>query len=101
MRLVFEIRYPDDQVVLELPRVHSSAAGLRVAGLLDEIGRTPSADLREYLVRKMAQAAWRDHPEATSMRALLGVRPQERPGAPDGPFEIIFSYDFAPRDDGN
>ncbi len=40
-KLVFELHYPDGRIEYELPRVNSTAAGLRVAGLLDKIGRTP------------------------------------------------------------
>ena len=40
-RLVFELHYPDGRVEYELPSVRSAAAGLRIAGLLDSIGRTP------------------------------------------------------------
>ncbi|MFL6545737.1 MAG: hypothetical protein ACJ8LM_11235, partial [Candidatus Udaeobacter sp.] len=38
-RLVFELQYPDGRVEYELPSVSSAAAGLRIAGLLDTIGR--------------------------------------------------------------
>ena len=48
-KLVFELRYPDGRVEYELPRVGSDAAGFRVAGLLDKIGRTPYSALREHL----------------------------------------------------
>ena len=37
-KLVFELHYPDGRMEYELPRVSSAAAGLRLAGLLDQIG---------------------------------------------------------------
>ncbi len=39
-KLVFELHYPDGRVEYELPSVSGAAAGLRIAGLLDTIGRT-------------------------------------------------------------
>ena len=56
----------------ELPRVHSTAAGLRVAGLLDKIGRTPYDALREHLVRMMARSMWREHHDVKTIRAVFG-----------------------------
>jgi hypothetical protein len=49
-KLAFELHYPDGRVEWELPGVNSAAAGVRVATLLDEIGRTHSDPLREYSV---------------------------------------------------
>ena len=39
--LVFELHYRDGRVEYELPSVRSAAAELRIAGSLDDIGRTP------------------------------------------------------------
>ena len=41
-KLVFELRYPDGRVDDQQPSVSSKAAGLRLASLLDEIGRAGS-----------------------------------------------------------
>ena len=71
-RLVFELHYPDGRVEYELPSVSSAAAGLRIAGLLDNIGRTPYDALREILVKTLAQSVWREHPDVESVRAILG-----------------------------
>ena len=46
-RLVFELHYREGRVEYELPSVSSAAAGLRIASLLDSIGRTPYDALRE------------------------------------------------------
>ena len=70
-RLVFELHYPEGRVEYELPSVSSAAAGLRMAGLLDSIGRTPYDALREILVKTLAQSVWREHPDVESVRAIL------------------------------
>ena len=61
-KLVFELHYPDGRMEYELPGVNSAAAGLRVATLLDEIGRTRYDPLREYMVKTLAASVWREHP---------------------------------------
>jgi len=71
-RLVFELHYPDGRVEYELPSVSGAAAGLRIAGLLDTIGRTRHDVLREYLVKTLARSIWRAHPEVQTVRAVLG-----------------------------
>jgi hypothetical protein len=70
-RLSFELHYADGRVEHALPRVHSFSAGLRMAGLIDQIGRTSSQPLREHMVEMLAQSLWRTHPEVKKMRALL------------------------------
>ena len=71
-RLVFELHYREGRVEYELPSVSSAAAGLRIASLLDSIGRTPYDALREILVKTLAQSVWREHPDLESLRAILG-----------------------------
>ena len=71
-KLVFELHYPDGRVEYELPSVSSAAAGLRIASLLDRIGRTQHDVLREHLVKTLAQSIWREHPEVKTIRAVFG-----------------------------
>ena len=98
-RLVFELHYPEGRVEYELPSVSSAAAGLRMAGLLDSIGRTPYDALREILVKTLAQSVWREHPDVESVRAILGsvtlpsVREFER-GKRES-YEFLYAYDFS------
>jgi hypothetical protein len=98
-RLVFELHYPDDRVEYELPAVSSSAAGLRIAGLLDTIGRTPYDVLRENLVKTLAQSVWREHPEVTTIRAIFGsIRLPTVSQFEDGQresYEFLYAYDFS------
>lgn len=99
-RLVFELRYPDGRVEYELPSVRSEAAALRVAGLLENIGRTPYEPMREILVKTLAQYVWREHPDVETVRAILGsvvlptVREFER-GTRES-YQFLYAYDFSP-----
>jgi hypothetical protein len=100
-KLVFELHYPDGRVEYELPSVSSAAAGLRIAGLLDNIGRTRYDALREILVKTLAQFIWREHSDLKSVRAILGsvrlpsVREFEKGKREE--YEFLYAYDFSPR----
>jgi len=103
--LVFELHYPDGHAEYELPRVSSAAAGLRVAGLLDKIGRTKYDALREILIKMLAQSVWREHPDVTMIRAVFGsislpsVSEFER-GKRES-YEFLYAYDFSRTDKAN
>jgi hypothetical protein len=96
--LVFELHYSDGRVEYEWPRANS-AAGLRIVGLLEEIGRTRSDAFREYMVKMMASSIWHEHPEVKTMRAMLGsvilpsLRDFERGKAES--YEFLYAYDFS------
>ncbi|HTG28779.1 MAG TPA: hypothetical protein VK818_11210 [Methylomirabilota bacterium] len=98
-RLVFELHYPDGRVEYELPSVSSAAAGLRIAGLLDTIGRTPYDALREHLVKMLARSIWREHPDVKTIRAVFGSI--ILPGVNDfeqgkrQSYEFLYAYDFS------
>jgi hypothetical protein len=98
-RLVFELHYPDGRVEYELPSVSGAAAGLRIASLLDKIGRTPYDVLREHLVKMLALSIWREHPEVKTIRAVFGsvslpsVSEFER--GKRGSYEFLYAYDFS------
>ena len=102
-KLVFELHYHDGRVEYELPRVSSAAAGLRIAGLLDKIGRTRYHALREHLVKMLAQSIWREHPEVETIRAVFGsltlpsVGEFER-GKRES-YEFLYAYDFSLREE--
>src|SRR5260370_27188467 len=68
-KLIFEIRYDDGRVEYELPRVGESATGLRLSLLFDNIMRIPYADLRKTMLKMMAFEVWREHPDASVIRA--------------------------------
>lgn len=102
-KLIFELHYPDGRVAYRLPRVHSAAAGLRLAGVLDEIGRTRYDPLREYLVKMLARPVWREHPDATTITAVFGSinlpsANQFEHGARES-YQFLYAYDFSVRDE--
>ena len=98
-RLVFELRYADGRVEYELPSVRSEAAALRIAGLLENIGRTPFDAMREILMKTLAQSVWHEHPEVETVRAILGsvtlptVREFEH-GKQES-YQFLYAYDFS------
>lgn len=101
-KLVFELHYPDGRVEYELPRVNRAAAGLRLAGLLDQIGRTKYDALREILVKMLAQSLWREHPDVKTIRAVFGsIRLPSVSEFEHGKresYEFLYAYDFSLRD---
>jgi hypothetical protein len=101
-KLVFELHYPDGRIEYELPQVYGTAAGLRVAGLLDRIGRTPYDALRELLVKMLAQSIWRQHPEVKTIRAVFGsIRlpsVNEFEHGKRESYDFLYAYDFSLRE---
>jgi hypothetical protein len=97
--LVFELHFPDGRLEYELPSVNSAAAGLRLAGLLDNIGRTRYDALREILVKTLAQSVWREHPDIESIRAILGSvtlpSVSEFKEGKRESYEFLYAYDFS------
>jgi hypothetical protein len=98
-KLVFELHYADGRVEYELPRVRGTAAGLRMAGLLDNIGRTPYDALREHLVKMLALSIWREHPEVKTIRAVFGLirlpSVSEFERGKRESYEFLYAYDFS------
>jgi hypothetical protein len=98
-RLVFELRYPDGRTEQRLPRVNRPAAGLRLASLLDQIGRTQSDVLREHMVKTIAGSVWREHPEVKTVRATLSqmVQPTiaDYVRGKEPTYESLYIYDFS------
>ena len=98
-KLVFELHYPDGRVEYELPGVNSAAAGLRVATLLDEIGRTRSDRLREYIIKTLAASVGREHPGVKTVRAVFGSlnlpSPAEFERGKRESYDFLYAYDFS------
>jgi hypothetical protein len=98
-RLVFELHYSDGRVEYELPSVSSAAAGLRIAGLLDTIGRTPYDVLREHLVKTLARSVWRKHPDVKTVRAVFGSvnlpTASEFEHGKRESYQFLYAYDFS------
>jgi hypothetical protein len=97
-KLVFELRFLDGRVEYELPRVSNAASVVRVAGLLDAIGRTRSEAFRQTMVKMLADSVWREHADATMIRAIFGS--VILPSAPEfahgkrESYEFLYAYDF-------
>jgi hypothetical protein len=102
-KLVFELHYPDGRMEYELPRVSNAAAGLRLAGLLDQIGRSRYNALREHLVKIVAQSIWSEHPEAKTIRAVFGSislpSVSEFEQGKRESYQFLYGYDFSLRDE--
>jgi len=98
-KLVFELYYPDGRMEYELPGVNSGAAGLRVATLLDEIGRTRYDPLREYIIKTLAASVWREHPGVKTVRAVFGSlnlpSPAEFEHGKRESYDFLYAYDFS------
>ena len=98
-KLVFELHFADGRVEYELPRVSSAAAGLRVVTLLDEIGRSRSDPLREYMVKTLAASVWREHPGVIKIRAVFGSlnlpRAEEFERGKRESYDFLYAYDFS------
>jgi hypothetical protein len=98
-KLVFELHYRDGRVEYQLPSVTTAAAGLRMAGLLDTIGRTRSDPIREILVKTLAQSVWREHSDVESVRAILGSvtlpNVHEFEQGTRESYEFLYAYDFS------
>jgi hypothetical protein len=97
-KLVFELHYADGRVEYEVPSVSSDASGLRVATLLDKIGRPQYAPLREVIIKMLTRSVWQEHPDVEVIRAVFGsvvlpnVAEFER-GVRESN-EFLFAYDF-------
>ena len=99
-RLMLELHYADGRIENELPAVNSDAAGLRIASLLDEIGRTRSDEAREYMVKGIARVVWREHVDVTKMRAIFGLNrlpslAEFEQGKRESSYEWLYAYDFS------
>jgi len=98
-KLVFELHHADGRIEYEVPRVKTPAADLRMTSLLDEIGRTHHAALREYLVKMLARSVWREYPDVKTIRAIFGSRnlpsiDEFERGIPES-YQFLYGYDFS------
>jgi hypothetical protein len=98
-KVVFELRYPDGRTELELPHVGASSVGLRLSALLDQIGQNRSDRLRATVIKMLANSLWREHPEATSMRAVFGYvklpTTAEFGRGETESYRFVYAYDFS------
>jgi len=101
-KLVLELHYPDGRVEYELPRVSDTAAGVRLATLLDQIGRTGYDQMREIMIKMLAYSVWQDHPDATVVRAVFGFVAlpsiEEAKQGKTESYHFLYAYDFSFRE---
>jgi hypothetical protein len=102
-KLIFELHFPDGRVEYKLPRVSNAASVLRVAGLLDQIGRTRSEPFRQTMVKMLADSVRREHADATMIRAIFGSVvlpsvPEFQHGKRES-YEFLYAYDFSVTDE--
>ena len=97
-KLVFELHYPGGRTESLVPAVSSDASGLRVATLLDKIGRPQYDAFRESVIKMLASETWREHPDAEMIRAVFGIvtlpTPDEFERGIRQSNEFLYSYDF-------
>jgi hypothetical protein len=97
-KLVFELRYPDGHTEYDIPRVNSAAAGVRFAGLLDQLAEVNYAPLRATMIKIVVYSVWQEHPNASGIRAYFGrarlPTPAEFEQGDKGSYDLLFTYDF-------
>ncbi|MDQ6655206.1 MAG: hypothetical protein M3Y80_05265 [Verrucomicrobiota bacterium] len=98
-KLVFEVQSADGSVEEELAAAENPESAVRVATLLDEVARTKSDALRELMMKLMAFSVWQQHPDAVSIRAIIGRLQQptvaEYQAGTRASYEFLYAYDFS------
>jgi hypothetical protein len=97
-KVVFEFHSPDGRVEYDLPEIAADATGLRLGNLLDFIGETHYAGLREAMLRRLAYASWQQHRDATLVRTVFGVislpTATEYKNGERESYDVLYAYDF-------
>jgi len=97
-KVVFEIHYPDGKVDYELPHISGRATAVRLATLLDYIGRAEYDPLRELMLKMLTYPIWQTHPNATMIRTVFGYieepRAAEASGGKKESYRVLYAYDF-------
>jgi hypothetical protein len=69
-----------------------------LGNLLDFIGETRYAGLREAMLRRLAYASWRHHPDATVVRTVFGIvnlpTAAEYKNGERETYDVLYAYDF-------
>jgi hypothetical protein len=97
-KLAFELHYPDGRIEYDLPPVGGAAAGYRISTLLDHLETFHYARLRKAVLRPLVEAVRREHPDVTTVRAVLGVANlptiKEYKGGKRVSYDASYAYDF-------
>jgi len=97
-KLVFELHYADSHTEYELPHVADAATAFRLESLLDRIADISYEPMRQTMFQMLTYPVWQRHPEAISVRAVLGYvnwpsAEQFQRGKKET-FEPVYAYDF-------
>jgi hypothetical protein len=97
-KLVFELQYADGRREYDLPALADAATAFRLESLLDRVAEIEYEPMRQAMVRTLTYPTWRRHPEAVSIRTVLGYSiwpsPDEYRQGKRGTLEPVYSYDF-------
>jgi hypothetical protein len=72
---------------------------VRVATLLDQLGRTGYDQMREIMIKMLAYSVWQDHPDARVVRAVFGFVAlpsiEEAKQGKTESYHFLYAYDFS------
>ena len=97
-KVVFEIRFQNAPTEYELPRVSDDEMGLRLSSLLEQIGHVRYDPLRELMLKMLAYPVWKQHPDASAIRAVFGYvdvpSAEELEQGKQESYNFLYAYDF-------
>ena len=97
-KLVFELHYADTRTEYELPHVADAATAFRLESLLDRIAEVSYEPMRQTMFQMLTYPVWQRHPDAISVRAVLGYviwpPPEQFQRGEKEMFEPVYAYDF-------
>ena len=97
-KLVFEVRYSDDHREYDVPRLADTATAFRLESLLDRIAEIDYEPMRQAMFRMLTYQVWQRHPDAVSIRAVLGYTiwpaPEEFRQGKRESFDPVDAYEF-------
>ena len=71
-KLNLELYYQDGHVEYDSPHVSGQAAALRLDSLLGRLADERYEPIREVVIKMLAFAVWREHPDVKKVRAVFG-----------------------------
>lgn len=97
LRVIFEIQFPDNRVVYDVPHVESHTEGLRLSALVDQAAAQPGL-WRDVVLQMLAASAADMNPDAIRIRVVVAALKFPAPGdyltGADLSYRYVCSYDF-------
>ncbi len=97
-KVVFELHYAGGQTEYALAGGDAAESDLRLASLMDRVGRIESDPARELMIKLLAHSVWQQHPQARMVRAILGSltlpTAAEFLQGKSPSHEFLYAYDF-------